>query len=223
MARTPARGRDAVLPPVAPADDAPLATGSGAPEVVARSLEQVIGARVRDSRKAAGLTLSELARAADISTAMLSRIENGQISPSLTTLQLVAAAIAMPLSTLLASFEESRGCTYVKGGHGVTISRRGTRVGHRYVMLGQPLAGPVAVEPYLIVLDEHAEVYTKFRHEGIEYLHMLSGEIDYRHGDRTYPLAPGDSLMFDSAELHGPERLRSLPATYLSIIVYTRP
>lgn len=51
-----------------------LATGSGAPEVVSRNLEQVIGARVRDSCKATGLTLTELARAADISTAMVSRI-----------------------------------------------------------------------------------------------------------------------------------------------------
>jgi transcriptional regulator with XRE-family HTH domain len=200
----------------------PLATGSGAPEVAAKSLEQVIGARVRDSRKSAGLTLSELAQAAEISTAMLSRIETGQISPSLNTLQLLSGAINMPLSTLLASFEESRGCTFVKAGHGVSISRRGTKVGHRYIMLGQPMAGPIAVEPYLIILDQSAEPYTKFRHEGVEYLYMLSGAVDYRHGDRNYPLTPGDSLMFDSAEFHGPEVLRTLPATYLSIIVYPR-
>jgi DNA-binding XRE family transcriptional regulator len=199
-----------------------LATGSGAPLVVVKSLEQVIGARVRDSRKSAGLTLSELAQAAEISTAMLSRIETGQISPSLNTLQLLSGAINMPLSTLLASLEESRGCTYVKAGHGVSISRRGTKVGHQYMMLGQPLSGPVAVEPYLIILDQSAEPYTKFRHEGIEYLYMLTGQVDYRHGDRSYALAPGDSLMFDSAEFHGPEVLRTLPATYLSIIIYSR-
>lgn len=199
-----------------------LATGSGAPRVVAKSLEQAIGARVRDSRKTAGLTLSELAQAAEISTAMLSRIETGQISPSLRTLQLLSGAINMPLSTLLASFEESRGCTNVKAGHGVTISRRGTKVGHQYMMLGQPLSGPIAVEPYLIILDQSAEPYTKFRHEGIEYLYMLSGQVVYRHGDRSYPLAPGDSLMFDSAEFHGPELLQQLPATYLSIIIYPR-
>jgi transcriptional regulator with XRE-family HTH domain len=204
------------------APDVPLATGSGAPEVVARSLEQVIGARVRDARKVAGLTLSELAKAADISTALLSRIETGQISPSLNTLQMLSAAINIPLSALLASFEESRGCSYVKDNQGVTISRRGTRAGHQYVMLGQPLPGPIAVEPYLIVLDTSAEPYTRFRHAGIEYLYMLTGEVDYLHGDRSYPLAPGDSLMFDSAEFHGPERLKKLPATYLSIIIYPR-
>ncbi|MDX2257521.1 MAG: XRE family transcriptional regulator [Hyphomicrobiaceae bacterium] len=199
-----------------------LATGSGAPEVVARNLEQVIGARVRDSRKLAGLTLAELAAAADLSTAMLSRIENGQISPSLNTLQLLSGAINMPLSMLLASVEESRGCSYVKAGHGVSIRRRGTKVGHQYTMLGQSIGGAIAVEPYLIVLDQSAEPYTEFRHEGIEYLHMLSGVLDYRHGERSYRLEPGDSLLFDSAEFHGPETLHELPATYLSIIVYAR-
>ncbi len=199
-----------------------LTTGSGAPEVVAKNLEQAIGARVRDRRKAAGLTLAELARAAEISTAMLSRIETGQISPSLNTLQLLSGAINMPLSALLASFEESRGCSFVKGGQGVSIRRRGTKVGHQYIMLGQSLGGPIAVEPYLIVLDENAEPYTEFRHGGIEYLHMLTGAVDYLHGDRSYRLEPGDSLLFDSAEFHGPERMVRLPATYLSIIIYPR-
>ena len=34
--------------------------------------------------------------------------------------------------------------------------------------------------------------------------------------------APGDSLFFDSAALHGPEELTELPMTYLSIIIYPR-
>jgi uncharacterized cupin superfamily protein len=51
---------------------------------------------------------------------------------------------------------------------------------------------------------------------------MLSGEVSYAHGDRSYTLQPGDSIMFDSAELHGPDKLIKLPATYLSIIIYQR-
>jgi hypothetical protein len=49
---------------------------------------------------------------------------------------------------------------------------------------------------------------------------MLSGEVLYRHADRTYHLKPGDSLLFDSGALHGPEALLRPPMTYLSIIVY---
>jgi len=199
-----------------------LATGSGAPAVVIRSLEQAIGTQVRDYRKLAGLTVSELASTADISTAMLSRIENGQISPSLGTLQLLAGALNMPLSMLLASFEGKRGCSYVKHGEGVSIRRRGTKVGHHYQVLGESLGGNIAVEPYLITLGKDAVPYTEFRHEGIEFIHMLQGEVAYAHGDKSYRLAPGDSILFDSAELHGPEELIKLPTVYLSIIIYQR-
>lgn len=199
-----------------------LTTGSGAPAVVIRSLEQAIGTQVRDYRKLAGLTVSELASTADISKAMLSRIENGQISPSLSTLQLLAGALNMPLSMLLASFEGKRGCSYVKRGEGVSIKRRGTKVGHNYQVLGESLGGGIAVEPYLITLGKDAVPYTEFRHEGIEFIHMLEGEVSYAHGDQSYHLAPGDSILFDSAELHGPEKLFKLPAVYLSIIIYQR-
>ena len=61
---------------------AQLTTGSGAPDIVIRTLENAIGAQVREYRKQAGLTVSELASVADISTGMLSKIENGNISHS---------------------------------------------------------------------------------------------------------------------------------------------
>jgi transcriptional regulator with XRE-family HTH domain len=153
---------------------------------------------------------------------MLSRIENGQISPSLGTLQLLSGALNMPLSMLLASFEGQRGCSYVKRGEGVSIRRRGTKVGHNYQILGESLGGSIAVEPYLITLGPDAETYTEFRHEGIEFIHMLEGEMSYVHGDRSYRLNLGDSILFDSAEPHGPGELFSLPASYLSIIIYPR-
>jgi transcriptional regulator with XRE-family HTH domain len=199
-----------------------IATGSGAPEVGARTLEDAIGAQVRDFRKAAGLTVSELASAADVSTAMVSKIENGQIAASLTTLHQLANALNMPLSMLLASFEGRRGCSFVKSGQGLEIKRRGTKVGHHYQQLGQSIGGSVAFEPYLITLSKNAEPYPSFRHEGLELIYMLSGEVSYLHGDSSYHMAPGDCLLFDSAEFHGPDMLIKLPATYLSIIVYAR-
>lgn len=80
----------------------------------------------------------------------------------------------------------------------------------------------MVVEPYLITLHEDAVPYTGFRHAGVEFIYMLTGEVVYRHGDATYHLRPGDALLFDSAAMHGPERLVSKPMTYLSIIIYPR-
>lgn len=199
-----------------------LATGSNAPSHDRRTLERAIGAQVRRMRREHDLSVSDLAGAARISAGMLSKIENGHISPSLATLQSIAVALGVPLTTLFASFEERRDCSHVRADQGVVIERRGTKVGHVYQLLGHALGGDVVVEPYLITLREGAAPYTGFQHAGAEFIYMLTGEVDYRHGDRTFRLRPGDSLLFDSAALHGPETLIQQPMTYLSIIVYAR-
>lgn len=209
--------------PFSPADlSDPLKTGSGAPTPISRTLEQSIGAQIRRYRKLHNHTVAELASAAGISTGMLSKIENGQISPSLTTLQILARALNLPITSLFTAFEEKRDCSYVAAGHGVVINRRGTKVGHKYELLGQSLGGEIVVEPYFITLTEDAVPYTAFQHEGVEFIYMLSGEVIYAHADRTYHLKPGDSLMFDSSALHGPVTLVQVPMTYLSIIIYPR-
>lgn len=200
----------------------PLATGSSAPSDNPRSLERAIGSQVRILRRHNDLSVSDLAAAAGISSGMLSKIENGQISASLSTLQAIAGALTVPLSNLFAAFEDRRDCSYVRSGQGVVIERRGTKVGHVYQLLGHVLRGAVVIEPYLITLRKGAEAYTSFQHGGMEFIYMLSGEVVYRHGDQSYHLKPGDSLLFDSTALHGPETLVQQPMTYLSIIVYPR-
>ncbi len=183
------------------------------------SLELLVGAQIRALRQILGMTLSELASAAAISTGMLSKIENGQTSPSLATLQALAGALNMPLGSFFATFDEKRDATFVKAGRGLTIERRGSAKGHRYQLLGHSLRSPVQVEPFLITLDKDSDAFPIFRHEGTEFLYMLQGEIAYAHGDQTYVLTPGDSLFFDAGATHGPLELRTLPAVYLSVIV----
>src|ERR1700744_3374139 len=184
-----------------------LATGSGAPQESERTLERAIGAQIRDLRQRFHLSVADLASAASISGGMMSKIENGQISPSLSPLQALATALNVPITNLFSAFEEKRDCSFVPAGQGVAIERRGTKVGHVYQLLGHALGGDVTVEPYLITLREDAVAYTAFRHAGTELIYMISGKVVYRHGDQTYALEPGDALMFDSAALHGPETL----------------
>lgn len=197
-------------------------TGSSAPAASATTLEQALGVQVRALRRQLDLTVSDLAGAAGISVGMLSKIENGQISPSLSTLQAIAKALNVPITTLFTAFEETRDCSFVKARQGVIIERRGTKVGHQYELLGHGLGGDIVVEPYFITLSEEAAPHTGFRHAGVEFIYMLTGEVLYRHADRTYHLRPGDSLMFDSGAAHGPEELLVRPMTYLSVIVYNR-
>lgn len=200
-----------------------LRTGSLAPaQLPLRSVEEEIGTEVRRLRKSLDLTVAELGAAAGISAGMLSKIENGSISPSLSTLAALAKALNVSISSLFAETDERRDCSFVKAGSGVRIDRRGSKAGHLYDLLGHSLAGEIGVEPYLITLKQDAQPYTNFRHAGVEFIYMLSGKVRYRHADRSYILHPGDALLFDSAARHGPEELIKAPMRYLSIIIYPR-
>ncbi len=187
-------------------------------------LEVAIGHEVRALRKKLGITVADVAAATDISVGMLSKIENGNTSPSLTTLQTLSRALGVPITSFFRGFEEEHSAVFVKAGEGVDVERRGTRAGHQYNLLGHigsNTAG-VVVEPYLITLSEDSDVFPTFQHEGLEFLYMLEGEVMYRHGDKLYRMTPGDSLFFDADAPHGPEELRRLPIRFLSIISYPR-
>src|SRR5712692_5691268 len=216
------RARKRTAPTIKRGTESELRTGSAAPEAAPSSIEASIGAEVRRLRKSLDLTVAGLAATSGMSTGMLSKIENGGISPSLTSLDALAKALNVPITQLFTDAEERRDCSFVKAGQGARIERRGTKAGHLYDLLGHSLEGEIGVEPYLITLSEGAEPYTQFRHAGVEFLYMLSGKVRYRHADRTYVMEPGDALFFDAAARHGPEELIEAPMRYLSIIIYPR-
>lgn len=193
------------------------------PKVAAsRAVVPAIGSEVRRFRGRLDLTARELAAKAGISLAMLSRIETGTAAPSLPTLAALAAALGVPIARLFATHDVVRDCCFVRAGQGLRVERRGSRFGHRYVILGNSLVGPNFMEPYLITLDRDSEINTGFQHEGTEFLYVLSGSMRYRYQDKVFVMKPGDSLMFDANGIHGPEELIDLPVRCLSVTVHTR-
>ncbi|MCR9125663.1 MAG: XRE family transcriptional regulator [Rhodobacteraceae bacterium] len=185
-------------------------------------LEEAIGRELRAIRHQHGLTVADLAQRTGLSIGMLSKIENGNTSPSLTTLQSLSESLGVPVTAFFRRFETRRNAVHTRAGAGVETDRAGTRAGHQYRLLGHigGNASGVMVEPYLITLTEASDVFPAFQHDGVEMIYMLQGAVDYRHGTAVYPLRPGDTLFFDADAPHGPEVLVRLPARYLSVISY---
>lgn len=183
-------------------------------------LQAAIGREVRSARICHGMTAKGLASAAGISAGMLSKVESGNISPSLETLQELSSALGVPLSRFFQYFDGEGRAVLVKAGDGMVVERRGTREGHQYQLLGQLGSGAsgVVVEPCLVTLSQPADQFPIFQHGGMEFLHMLEGEIVYRHRDNLYRMTPGDRLFFDADAPHGPHELTKLPIRFLSVI-----
>lgn len=189
-----------------------------------RPLESYLGSTVRDLRVQLGLTIADVAERAGISRGMLSKIENAQTATSLDTLEQVANALGVTLSRLFRNYNvPSGGAQLVKSGQGMEVVRRGTRSGHTYHLLAYDQGPHKTFEPFLITLQDPGEEFTAFEHPGTEFIHLLEGTLEYRVGDETYLLEPGDSLTFRGEIPHRPEKMHSTPIRFLAIIHYDAP
>lgn len=188
-------------------------------------LERYLGNAIRDLRQKHGLTIADVAERASISRGMLSKIENGQTATSLDTLSKLSQALGISLSTLFKGYKiPEGGAQHIKNDKGMQVVRRGTKHGHTYQLLAYDQGPTKLFEPFLISMDDASEVFPTFQHPGTEFIYMLQGKIEYRHGQQTYLLEPGDSLTFRGEVPHGPEQLIELPIRFLSITIYpTQP
>lgn len=188
------------------------------------SLERYVGNTVRELRLKHGLTIADVSERIGLSRGMLSKIENGQTAASLETLSKLAQALGVSLSVLFRNYDVPEGSAQlVKKNTGMEVVRRGTKHGHTYHLLAYDQGPSKLFEPFLISMDDAAEVFPTFQHPGTEFIYMLQGKLVYRHGKQTYALEPGDSLTFRGDVPHGPEQLIKLPIRFLSITIYPSP
>jgi transcriptional regulator with XRE-family HTH domain len=205
--------------PVLPAKPEHHTSGNG--DDHDRSLYRHLGGTIRELRQKDHLTIADVATQAGISRGMLSKIENGQAATSLDALSRIAKALGVSLAHLFRYYDvPSGGAQLVKSGAGMEVVRRGTRRGHTYHLLAYDQGPQKTFEPFLITMDDASEVFPTFEHPGTEFIYILEGRIEYRHGQHTYVLGPGDSLTFRGSVPHGPEKLIELPIKFLAVIMY---
>jgi len=185
------------------------------------NLERYLGNAIREIRLNHGLTIADVAKLAGISRGMLSKIENAQTATSLETISRLAQALGVSLATLFRNCDARVGSAHlVKSGEGMEVVRRGTKRGHTYHLLAYDQGPKKLFEPFLITIDHESETFPVFEHPGTEFIYMLEGCIEYRHGQNTYVLSPGDALTFEGDIPHGPEKLIKCPIRFLTVLMY---
>ena len=189
------------------------------PAASGESVDQAVGRALVSFRQMAGLTLRELAQESGVSAAMISRIENGQASPSLATLEALSRALDLPLVNFFRHTIDSHDITHVKAGQGLQTRRHGSGLGHAFQLLGYHKRRDIRFEPVLVTLSAEvaANRYPTYHDHGCELIYLLEGEMEYRYGDRLYRLKEGDSLSFDSAEGHGVAEILSSEVKFLVV------
>ncbi|TQS41119.1 helix-turn-helix domain-containing protein [Cryptosporangium phraense] len=150
-----------------------------------------LGDSVRKLRKDKGMTLVELARAADLSHSFLSQLERGLSRPSMSSLHRIAQALGTTQPALMAAAEAGRAkveVSLIRAGEGMPLENPGG-TGRTLV------AGSHALYPMLFVgaPDEWGDWYT---HPAEEFIHVIAGSILVQLDAETHELLPGDTLYY---------------------------
>ncbi|MGF1430059.1 helix-turn-helix domain-containing protein [Kitasatospora sp. LaBMicrA B282] len=153
-----------------------------------------LGARLREHRLAARLTLEAAAARAGLSPAYLSRLETGRRQPSLPVLLSLARLYGATVAGLLG--EQAAAPDPVVRGGSITPGHSG---GWGYRRAGVPGLAMQALRVHIPPGLQDAVVRV---HAGEEWLHVLQGRLRLTLGRTGHLLEPGDSAQFDSLTPH---------------------
>ena len=165
------------------------------------SLDLRIGRTVRRIRMRAGLTLEGLAAVSGVSRAMISKIERGQSSASLGSLESLARGLGVPIVNFFSSTVDQEEVSVVPAGEGIAVTRAGPTFGHEYRVIGRVGDPDVFFEPYMITISERVEGQPLYSEHGVEFIHITDGAMRYRWADREFDLHVGDSMTFDASAI----------------------
>lgn len=182
------------------------------------NVDLAVGRALHNFRLSRNLTIKALGEAAQMSPGMISRIENGQVSPSLSSLTALAEALDIPLISLFRHTMASTDVTFVKCGQGLRSHREADNHQHDFSLLGYHKRDDMRFEPVLVTLKRKPEdKLPVYNGHGCLFIYLLEGEGVYQCNDNRYHLKPGDSLSFDAAARHGFVEVVSEAVRFLSV------
>lgn len=171
---------------------------TGEADKLTRAEMSLLSVRLRDLRMGRGWTQDELAQRAGLSKSYLSRSEDGERQPSLASLLSLAQAHGVPLASPFASpVEDNKHCTVLRAG--ALPEQQGN--GLSYTPLSRPKRA-ANMHPIRVTVPARRADGEMYRHEGEEWLHVLSGTLRLALADETHELHPGDSAHFDARVPH---------------------
>ncbi|MEF2070588.1 cupin domain-containing protein [Consotaella sp. CSK11QG-6] len=166
-------------------------------ETTAQALA-AIGNRIREARQARGMTLQAIANAANLSPSMLSLVERGRASPSIGSLVVIASALGVTMSELLAIDNEPEEKMVIRASDARIIEAAQHVV--RRLLREDPARGvSIAINEY----DPHTGSTDRpLSHEGFEYGFVLEGELTVEVEGNRHQLHQGDLISYNSRRNH---------------------
>lgn len=155
-------------------------------------LAKRIGRKIRALRAQNGITQKRLSQVTGLSSAMLSRMENGQTIPSITTLQRISNTLKVDISYFFQQEDQDDYVVTFPGKRKIVISRSGPhrKVAYELELLADEMKNPF-MEPAIVShVGEEREIDPRV-HDGQEFMYVLEGKVKLTLGSKEFALPRG--------------------------------
>ena len=181
-----------------------------------------LGARVRELRKAHKWTLEQAAKQAGLARSTLSKIENGQMSPTYDALKKLAVGLEISIPQLFTAPAAER----VNGRMAVTKSGEGSAKAtttYEHELLGDNLLKKQMLPYRARIRARSLEEFDGWvRHDGEEFLYVLTGIVQlFTEFYEPVELRRGDSAYYDATMGHNVVSTSADDATILWVTSLT--
>jgi len=176
-----------------------------------------LGGKFNELRKQRGLTLKDLAERTGFSPALLSQVENNIVSPSISTLWMLAESLGVKIGYFFQQEGvELQDYVVTRAGHASLIHPNELPHTIPYRDLA-PGVEERAMSPFLLDCEEPCEFSLKeATYEGQEFLYVMVGGLVVRYGEARFELGPGDSMYYNAQIPHRIEAAKG--ARFLAVL-----
>lgn len=181
-----------------------------------------LGKKISQIRESKKVSQEELAEKTHLDVDELTKIEKGEVLPSLAPLIKIARALGVRLGTFLDD-NSNLGPAIVRANEheqGVRFSSQqsGSREHLNFLSLAFDKVGR-SMEPFIVEIEPGQQSdYMLSSHEGEEFIYVLEGEIEINYGKELFRLKKGDSIYMDSIVSHNVHAGNDQPAKILAIV-----
>lgn len=174
-----------------------------------------LGKQLKKIRKNKNLSLKQVAEMSEVSTGLISKIENFRTTPSLPVLLKIMQSLEIDLSELNLSTKNGDNYIHIRKGEG-TVEPREDSMGLEYTFLFSNKLTESNLRTYIITVNK--DVYRKpISTDALELIYVVNGKLNYYLNENKFILEEGDVLFFDGAIPHAVENIYDSSATLLKM------
>ncbi len=184
--------------------------------------EAIIAENIKKSRLGKQLSVEQLAKRAGLTKGYVSKIENSDKAPPLSTLTKIASALNTDVGALLSGNSEKGEDTplcIIRADEPKESSAEGDVTGYQLERLAYKKLGR-NMEPFIITLSFDEDRVLSY--EGEEFMYILEGTFEFVYDSKRYLLGQGDAVYFDAAIPHSGRSVGEKKAKVLVVLYYYR-